>query len=135
MTQMSLKYLGDLQFEATHELSGTIIRTDAPVDNQGKGSSFSPTDLVATALAACMGTIMGIVARRDQIDLSGMTITVKKEMTKTPPRRIEALTIVITVPNSIKKENQEKLKRAAATCPVHHSIHPDIKVAVDYRWG
>ncbi len=129
-----MTYEGDLQFQAIHELSGTKISTDAPVDNQGKGRSFSPTDLLATALGACMGTIIGIVGKRDNIDLSGMTINVEKEMTSHPVRRIGALRVDIKIPHSLKEEEKKKLKIAAETCPVHKSLHPDIQVTVNYLW-
>ncbi len=135
MTKINLHYEGDLQFRAAHEPSGTVIMTDAPVDNHGKGSSFSPTDLVATALGACMGTIMGIVAERDGINLTGLNIKVEKEMTTKPTRRIGTLNVKIELPQPLSPENQKKLQHAAETCPVYKSLHPDIKVNVNYLWG
>ena len=135
VTKIHMTYAGDLQFNATHGPSNTSIMTDAPVDNQGQGRSFSPTDLVATALGACMGTIMGIVAKRDNIDLSGMTIEVEKEMTNKPVRRIGALKVEIKVPQKLNDEEKKKLKTAALTCPVHKSLHPDILVNVEFKWG
>lgn len=135
MTKINLHYEGDLQFRAAHELSGTCLMTDAPVDNQGKGRSFSPTDLVATALGSCMGTIMGIVAERHGINLTGMTISVDKEMTKTQPRRIDSLKVEIQIPHSVSADSQKKLELAATTCPVHHSLHPDIKIDAKFVWG
>ena len=134
MVHIDLKYLGDLEMEAIHGPSKVRITTDAPVDNQGKGRSFSPTDLASTALGACMATIMGIVARRDQIELTGMTVTVDKTMTKTTPRRIERLDVKFKIPNVPSKEMRQKLMRAAETCPVHHSLHPDIVMNVEYEW-
>lgn len=135
MTQINLEYLGDLDFKAVHGPSGVEIKTDAPPDNQGKGRSFSPTDLLATSLGACMGTIMGIVARRDRIDLSGMKITVVKEMTKTTPRRVAELKVRFEIPKPVSLENQGKLERAALTCPVHHSLHPDVKISTEFLFS
>lgn len=135
MTKINLHYEGDLQFRAAHELSGTVLMTDAPIDNHGKGSSFSSTDLVATALGSCMGTIMGIVAERHGINLTGMTISVEKEMTKTQPRRIDSLKVEIHIPHTVSVENQKRLELAASTCPVHHSLHPDVKVDVKYDYN
>ncbi len=135
ITKINLHYEGDFQFRVAHELSGTILMTDAPVDNHGKGRSFSPTDLVATALGSCMGTIMGIVAERHGINLTGMTISVEKEMTKSQPRRIETLKVDIQVPHAVSAENQKKMELAAATCPVHHSLHPDVRIVTKFVWG
>ena len=134
MTQINLEYLGDLDFKAVHLPSGTIITTDAPPDNQGKGRHFSPTDLAATSLAACMGTVMGIVARRDHIDLSGMKITVNKEMTSKPVRRIGELKVSFDIPKPVKPDARAKLERAALTCPVHQSLHPDVRITTDFQW-
>lgn len=134
MTTIKMHYEGDLQFRAAHEPSGTVILTDAPLDNHGKGRSFSPTDLVATALGACMGTIMGIVAERDGINITGMTIVVEKIMTSLPHRRLGTMNVDITVPQPISPADQKKLETAAQTCPVHHSLHPEIKVNVNYVW-
>lgn len=135
MVKIDLEYAGNLLVNAVHGPSGVKIQTDAPVDNQGLGRSFSPTDLLATSLGACMATIMGIVAKRDGLDLSGMKISVEKEMTKTTPRRIDSLKVDFVIPGEIAKEDQEKLKRAALTCPVHKSLHPDIRVITDFKWG
>ena len=127
-------YEGSLRCRATHGPSGTALITDPPVDNQGKGESFSPTDLVATALGTCMATIMGIYAERHAIDLRGMSVKVRKEMISAPVRRIGKLTVEIRVP--IKKEHphREALERAALSCPVHQSLHPDIELPVEFIW-
>ncbi len=135
MVQVDIRYLGDLRCEAAHEPSGIHLITDAPKDNQGQGASFSPTDLVATALGSCMLTIMGIVARRDQIDLSGTTVQVIKEMVAQPTRRIGRLTVSIHVPRELTAEQQKKLETAAHTCPVHKSLHPDIETPITFRYG
>ena|SRR3989338_411687 len=134
MSIMHLKYLGDLQVEAIHELSKVKITTDAPPDNQGKGRSFSPTDLAATSLGACMATIMGIVAKRDNIPLEGMTLQVEKKMTQKLPRRIDELNVTFSIPHLIAEKEQHKLITAAKTCPVHHSLHPDIKINLTFHW-
>lgn len=135
MVSIQLEYQGDLHCSAVHGPSGTTLSTDAPKDNQGRGESFSPTDLVATALGSCMLTVMGIMARTLNVDIAGATATVDKEMTSTPPRRIERLTVKIHVPHAISEENRLKLERAAHTCPVHKSLHPDIQIPISFTWG
>jgi len=133
MVKVGIEYTGDLHCVATHGLSGRSVETDAPVDNHGRGESFSPTDLVATALGACMATLMGIYAQRHNIDLKGMKIEVTKEMTATPPRRIAKLTTEIWFPPGVEKN--EALERAALTCPVHGSLHPDVEKPVTFHYA
>lgn len=133
MVSISIEYTGDLNCVAVHGPSGKRLETDAPVDNQGKGESFSPTDLVATALGTCMATIMGIYARRHDIDLRGMKIQVSKEMTTTPPRRIARLSTEIWLPAELEKNTA--LEHAALTCPVHQSLHPDVEKPVVFHWA
>jgi putative redox protein len=135
MVTIQVEYEGDLHCKAVHGPSGQDLATDAPVDNQGRGESFSPTDLVATALGTCMLTTMGILARTLDIDISGSTATVEKEMTAAPPRRIQRLRVKIEVPQTHSSENREKLERAARTCPVQRSVHPGIETPVDFVWG
>ena len=135
MVTIQLEYQGDLHCKAVHEPSGNELSTDAPKDNQGRGESFSPTDLVATALGTCMLTVMGIMARTLDLDLAGTTATVEKEMTSTAPRMIKSLAVNIHVPHSITSENQQKLERAAHTCPVHKSLHPDVHTPIEFTWG
>ena len=135
MVAIQFEYRGDLHCTAVHGPSGTELNTDAPKDNQGRGESFSPTDLLATALGTCMLTVMGIAARSLNIELAGSTATVEKEMTTAPPRRIESLAVRIHVPHLLSPENQQKLERAAHTCPVHGSLHPDIQTPVSFTWG
>src|SRR3978361_2262168 len=127
MVAIELEYQGDLHCKAVHGPSSTELNTDAPKDNQGRGESFSPTDLVATALGSCMLTVMGIAARSLDVDMTGARAIVEKEMTATPPRRIASLTFKIHMPPAVSPENQERLERAAHTCPVHKSLHPDIQ--------
>lgn len=134
MVQIDLTYVGDLRVEAIHEPSKAKLMTDAPVDNQGKGESFSPTDLVATALGSCMATIMGIVAQRHQIDLKGMKITVKKHMINSPIRRIGKLEVHFKVSGNLSEKDQKLLMNAAYTCPVHESIHPEIEQDIQFEW-
>ncbi len=135
MVKIQLEYEGDLHCKAVHEPSGTALSTDAPKDNQGRGESFSPTDLVATALGSCMLTVMGIMARTLSLDIVGTTASVEKEMTATAPRRIASLAVKIHVPHTLSPENQQKLERAAHTCPVHKSLHPDVHSPIDFTWG
>lgn len=128
-------YEGNLRTVATHLQSGTVIQTDAPVDNQGKGERFSPTDLVATALGSCMMTLMGIKARDLDLDLRGTKIDIQKLM-KADPRRIGGVQLTIHLPNTLvaSEKQQTMLERAARTCPVMYSIHPDIEVDVVFNW-
>lgn len=134
MVEISIKYLGDLRCEARHEPSGTVITTDAPVDNEGRGESFSPTDLAATSLGACMLTIMGIVARKQGVDLGETTVKVLKEMTPQPPRRIAKLTVVFTIPLPASHEKRAMLEEAARNCPVHLSLDPGVEQEMGFDW-
>src|SRR5579871_1956425 len=112
MVSIALEYQGDLHCKAVHGPSGMELTTDAPKDNQGRGESFSPTDLVATALGSCILTVMGIMARTLNIDIAGTTATVDKEMASAPVRMIQKLAVKIHVPHTISPENQQKLERA-----------------------
>jgi putative redox protein len=134
MVKITTTYEGGLRCRATHGPSGTTLVTDAPVDNHGRGESFSPTDLVATALGACMMTIMGIAAERHSIDLKGMTVETTKEMTSAPPRRIASLRTTITIPLPPDHPHRQLLEQAAHTCPVHKSIHPEIAAPIEFVW-
>lgn len=135
MVKIQVEYQGDLHCKAVHGPSKAEFATDAPTDNQGRGESFSPTDLVATALGTCMLTTMGIVARNLQVDISGATATVEKEMTSTQPRKIRALSSKIHIPRTVSPENQQKLERAALNCPVKLSVNPDIETPIAFTWG
>jgi putative redox protein len=128
-------YEGDLRTVAQHIASGTKIETDAPVDNQGKGEKFSPSDLVATALGSCMMTIMGMKARDLGVELKGTRIEIQKIM-KADPRRISGISLTFHLPAGLQlsEKNKTILQRAADTCPVIKSIHPDIDVQVNYNW-
>jgi len=135
MVSLQIEYQGDLHCKAVHGPSGTVLTTDAPKDNQGRGESFSPTDLVATALGSCMLSVMGIMARSLQIDISGSTATVEKEMASAPVRMIHQLAVKIHVPHALSAEHQQKLEKAAHTCPVHKSLHPDVQMPIEFTWG
>jgi putative redox protein len=135
MVTINIEYKGDLRCEAVHQPSGTRLNTDAPKDNHGKGESFSPTDLVATALGTCMLTVMGIAARSMNVDLKGAQVTVQKEMVATPLRRISRLGVKIKVPTKVTDEQKKKLENIACTCPVHQNLHPDVQIPVEFVWA
>ena len=120
-----VKYLGELRTHAFHNKSGEILVTDAPLDNQGKGEAFSPTDLVATALASCMLTIMGIIAKRDGIDIGEVSADVDKFMSDNP-RRIGEIRIKIIFKTQIQKKDRIKIERAARSCPVSGSLNSEL---------
>ena len=125
------RYLGNLKVEATHGPSGTQLTTAAPVDNQGDGSSFSPTDLVASALGACMLTLISVVGTRDGLDLTGLAFRAEKHMASNP-RRISAIPVTIQMPKGLTSDQRRKLENAALTCPVHKSLHPEIEKVVTF---
>ena len=134
MVKIDVEYQGNLRCQATHADTGTSLQTVAPKDNQGDGSTFSPTDLLATALGTCMLTIMGITARRLEVDLTGVRAAVTKEMTTGPVRRVGALGVTIVGPGRVSAEHRVQLERAALACPVHRSLHPDVQIPVTFRW-
>jgi putative redox protein len=133
MATIETVYLGDLRTEATHVQSGTKIITDAPVDNQGKGEAFSPTDLLSASLASCMLTIMGIKARAHNIDIDNTKCSVTKVMAA-DPRRVAEIVISFKFPKQYTEQEQAMLERAALTCPVYYSVHEDLKKTVDFGW-
>ena len=135
MVTTTITYDGALNCTAVHGPSSASINTDAPKDNHGKGENFSPTDLVASALGSCILTVMGILAKRLEIDIAGATATVEKEMASAPERRIGALRVLVRVPHNISEDDRVKFERAAHTCPVHKSLHPDIEMPIDFEWG
>jgi len=132
MVQIDVTYQGGLRCQAVHGPSGTTLVTDAPVDNHGKGESFSPTDLVATALGTCIPTIMGIVAEREKIDLTSLRITVQKEMSAESPRRIAKLTTRIVMPKGLTEQQRAKLEKAAHTCPVHQTLQGKVDLPIEF---
>lgn len=126
-------YLGDLRTECEHISSSNTFITDAPVDNKGKGEAFSPTDTVATALASCMLTIMGIKARDMEIDLKGTFAEVKKTMAS-DPRRISKIEIRFQMNSNFSSKERSILEKAAKTCPVFYSLHPEIEKLVSFSY-
>jgi uncharacterized OsmC-like protein len=134
MISITSTYDGGLRCTATHGPSGITLITDAPIDNHGKGESFSPTDLVATAVANCMMTVMAIAAERHGIDMKGTTVRIGKEMSGDAPRRIMALKSVMTIPLPADHPQRSLLEGAALSCPVKKSISPEIDASVEFRW-
>ncbi len=134
MVESKIIYQGQLRCQATHGPSGVTLLTDAPVDNMGKGESFSPTDLVGVALAGCILTTMGIVAQRHEIDLSGSTARVEKHMASAPVRRIAKLVVEIQMKGKTTPEQRQMLERAGHACPVHRSLHPEIEIPITFQW-
>lgn len=126
-------YLGDLRTSSIHLASGSEIISDAPIDNNGKGEAFSPTDTVANALASCMFTVMGIKAQDLNVDLSNSTAEVTKIM-GTEPRRITEIHVAFTMNVSVSDKEKTILEKTAMTCPVLNSLHPDIKKEVVFNW-
>jgi uncharacterized OsmC-like protein len=126
-------YLGDLRTSSTHIQSGSEILSDAPVDNNGKGEAFSPTDSVANALATCMMTIMGIKARDMNVDFKGSTASVTKIM-NAEPRKIGAIEIVFEMQGVTEQKGRTILERAAMTCPVFLSLNTDIDKRITFNW-
>ncbi|WP_346667252.1 OsmC family protein [uncultured Desulfovibrio sp.] len=127
-------YLGDLRVELRHEQSGATIVTDAPVDNHGKGEAFSPTDMVGAALGACAMTIIGIYAQAHDVDVRGMKMEVTKTMSA-DPRRIGKLDVTFIMPPRAYSDKEKiSIERAARTCPVHLSLHPDTEQVFTFVW-
>ena len=134
MVEIKIDYQGELHCRAVHGPSGRELETDAPVDNNGRGESFSPTDLVATALGVCMATVMGIVAKRKEIDLAGMKVAVKKHMSTDTPRRIAKLEVDIEMPLPAGHPERRLLESTGNACPVHQSLHPDVVQEIRWHW-
>ncbi len=134
MVNISIRYTGDLHCVAVHGPSRSEVATDAPIDNNGKGEAFSPTDLVATALGTCMATVMSIAAQRHQIELNGMTVEITKEMSKDTPRRIARLASEMRIPLPQDHPQRALLEAAALGCPVHHSLAAEIEKPVKFVW-
>ena len=134
MSRANIVYQNNLRTETEHIASGEKIITDAPVDNNGKGEAFSPTDLVATALGACIITIMAISANKYGIDMSGTNGSVKKIM-GSDPRRISEISIDINMNKNIEEKDRKRLERSALTCPVHKSLHPDMEKKIRFIYS
>lgn len=139
MVDIYVHYEGGLRCTAKHEPSGLEFPTDAPVDNHGRGESFSPTDLVATALGTCVVTTMGIFAQKQGWRLDGIGVHVKKEMTKDLPRKIARLPTTLTVPNEVARQldasDRAQLEQVANNCPVKLSIAATIDAPITFKWG
>ena len=131
---VEIAYEGQLRCKAVHGPSECHVVTDAPVDNHGKGAHFSPTDLVATALGTCTLTLLGIVADRHGISLEGTTVKVEKHMVAEPVRRIGRLPVDIYMGQPIEDKYKDRLVKAAETCPVKQSVHPDIDLSINFHW-
>lgn len=134
MATSTVTYKGELRTLSIHLKSGNEIITDAPIDNNGKGEAFSPTDTVATALASCMLTIMGIKANAMEVNLAGATAEVTKVM-GVEPRRITEIIVAFDLPFAFDEKTKTILEKAAMTCPVHYSLHPEIEKKVTFNWG
>ncbi len=132
MVEIQIRYDGDLRSTATHGPSGTTLITDAPVDNHGKGESFSPTDLLATALGTCMSTYLGLAANKHGYDLVGSRIQVIKEMTANPLRRVGKLSVTITLPRAMDDKDMKILTNHVTSCPVRLSISDSIEVPITF---
>ena len=136
MVEITVEYQGALRCQAVHQPSGREITTDAPVDNHGKGESFSPTDLLATALASCISTIMGIYAdRHEDLNLNGLKIKIEKHMSTESPRRIAKLPMTINFPRCISEKHRSALEEIVQHCPVHRSLDPNIQTPVVFFYA
>ncbi|MEO0045468.1 MAG: putative stress-induced protein OsmC [Bacteroidota bacterium] len=133
MPTSKVTYLGDLRTSSIHLQSGSEIISDAPLDNNGKGEAFSPTDTVANGFASCMFTVMGIKAREMGVDFSGSTAEVTKIMAA-DPRRISEIHVTFEMHADADEKTKTILERTALTCPVHFSLHPDIKREIVFNW-
>lgn len=134
MVKMTGTYTGEKHCTTEHGPSKRVLETDAPKDNQGRGESFSPTDLVATALGTCMLTTMAIMAERNGINVTNSRMSVEKEMTAAP-RKIGRLMTVLELPKSLTPEWRQRLEAAAMSCPVAKSLHPDVKIPVNFIYN
>lgn len=132
----SIVYKGHLRCECTHLQSGTVIETDAPTDNRGKGERFSPTDTLCVALATCVVTTMALKASDMGIDLAGTEIAVTKHMLS-EPRRIGKIDVILSFPGTLQLEDKDRtiLQRVGDNCPVAKSLHPDLQVNIEYKWA
>ena len=133
MNTFEIKYKGNLRTTAIHLDSGSEISTDAPKDNHGLGETFSPTDMVCTALASCILTIMAIAVERDDVDIKGTTAVVKKTMGKNP-RRISKIDIDLTFPREYDQKTKTILERAAYNCPVHHTLSETVEKKISFNY-
>lgn len=134
MTKFSLTYEGSLRTKCTHEDNQSVLCTDAPKDNHGKGECFSPTDLLALSLGSCILTVMGIAAEKRGISLAGLSAVVEKEMKGHPQRRIGKVVVDVYGP-MLSEEERKILEEIAHQCPVGRSLHPDVEQKISFHWG
>ena len=134
MIEIDAVYEGKLHCRLTHGPSGGQIVTDAPKDNHGEGAAFSPTDLVAAALGSCVLTVMGIVAQRHNVELTGTSARVEKEMVNVPVRRVGRLAVMITFVRNFEESQRVLFERAALSCPVHHILNPEVTVTIRFTY-
>ena len=127
------KYLGTKKVQLVHEPSGEVFITEAPKDNGGEGKSFSPTDLVAAAYGSCVMTTIAIVAERSGLTVEGMHMRVEKHM-QSEPRRIGTIPLTVHMPKALSEQDRQKLERAGLACPVHKSLHPDVKAEISFLY-
>jgi uncharacterized OsmC-like protein len=135
MSTAIVKYTQDFQTECMHVRSGQVLVTDPPVDNQGKGEAFSPTDLLATSLGSCMLTIFAQAAKARDISIGQPSVEVTKVMATDGPRRVAGIEIHFRIHQHVSEEHREVLERAALACPVAKSLHPELKQAIHFYWS
>lgn len=135
MSRIQVVYEGQLRTKCIHEETGDVVLTDAPRDNNGNGERISPTDLLAAALGSCTATLMGIAAQRLKVEVTGLRLTVEKEMVNAPLRRIGRLLVNVYCPHRFSAEITQKLEEAGRFCPVHQSLHPDVIQTFIFHWG
>jgi uncharacterized OsmC-like protein len=135
MVKITGEYQGELHCLAIHGPSGTVLNTDAPKDNQGRGEAFSPTDLTATSLATCIATTMALVGRKQGLELRGLKFEVTKEMSTDAPRRIVRLATTLWLPIAKTEEAAKLLDHAARNCPVHQSLHSAVEKPITFHWA
>ena len=133
MITSKITYNGELRTTCEHIRSGDTFKTDAPVDNNGLGQAFSPTDTVATGLGSCMITVMGIKAQGLGIDLTDCSVEITKHMASNP-RRIAKIEAKLSLPSNVSDKHRKILENTANTCPVHYSLHPDIEKVITFSW-
>ena len=134
MVRLNIDYQGGLRCLVTHGPSKSQFETDAPLDNHGRAERISPTDLVGAALGSCIATVLGIAAEKHSWDLTGLHVEVDKEMSATPPRRVAALHVRVQMPRPLPDEDRRRVEDIAHACPVHRSLHPDLRVDIAVLW-
>jgi uncharacterized OsmC-like protein len=135
MAEVEIWYEGDLSTRCVLKDNGAVISTDAPKEIQGLGRAFSPTDLLAASVGSCILTMMGMVARRRQLDLKGTRLIITKEMQAAPARRVGRIKVDLYCPQQFSPDVVDQLTKAAEACPVKQSLHPDIQQEITFHWG